>query len=693
MSQEAETATETPSRGAWSDVGDYFHNYMADFIAAVNSHADGQERKIISLKEQIATLKHENEQLKTSFNKSVNVRIILERKVLRLEEAIRIMAKERENALNDLESSDLSRHIIRESLLDTHDIQIKLHGDLASLEDDMWVMKKKYKAVAEAWVKTTGLRVPSYRTAIEEEEEGPDSRLQDRKRYRQSLRAKAQAQHPEPDEEPLEPIKPNWGEFNPAEFTSSQEEALQEETRKRELSPVRQNKPRQIMRRDSESERALLKLSGKSTGKVFPPPPVLNLGGVVFGGSRPSANFSSPQRPSTTAVASNSGTSHVSDFPNANSPPNPLRTDASTSRVHQPQAQAQSVPLLAEPARVAPATNISNVQPQAPSTTLQYYLDRHEERSRVIEESWEHDAEWVALALKRDAEMRQDKEDLREREIARAVEVQAETGVDLGYGLELPRNHRFRVVRVGEQQSAPLLKDPPPSNEIVIKEEPVDVRLEEYQYTEEPILDEEIEVYEGHLAEFIQGIQRMAQQQYAESECSFDQTPPPTRVANAINNEETIASVVPQEPGSSQSKKSKFGQRDLEDDLDSLSSLTSEESAPASKKRKLNKRHAIDEREFTEEIVEPPKKRNPALASRVRNTKQTATGNKGKKDIEVASERTEDDEIALVEEPKDTEPLRASGRLRKLRQASATTSQGSSRTVNRSRNGTSSRRR
>ncbi|CAG8780156.1 14538_t:CDS:1, partial [Acaulospora colombiana] len=149
-------------------------------------------------------------------------------------------------------------------MADSRSTQNKLYGDLASLEDDIWVLKKKYRAVAEAWVKTTGLKVPSFRTAIEEEEEGPDSRLQDQKRYRQSLRAKEQAQLPNPDAEPAEPIKPNWGEFNPAEFTSSQEEALQEETQKRELSPVRQNKPRQIMRRDSESERALLKLSGKN---------------------------------------------------------------------------------------------------------------------------------------------------------------------------------------------------------------------------------------------------------------------------------------------------------------------------------------------------------------------------------------------------------------------------------------------
>ncbi|CAG8684007.1 2774_t:CDS:2, partial [Acaulospora colombiana] len=398
----------------------------------------------------------------------------------------------------------------------------------------------------------------------------------------------------------------------------------------------------------SESERALLKLSGKNMSQVFAPPPVLNLGGIVFGGPRPSTSFSSPQRQSTTAIASTSGTSNFSDLPSATSPQTSFRTDASTSRLPAPQP----ISPIAEPAQATHVvTNILHLQPKPPSTTLPYHLGKHKERSQVLQRCQEEDAEWVAVALERHAEMLQDREDLREREIARAIEVQTETGVDLGYGLELSRNDRYRVVRVGEQQSAPLFKDPPPSNEIVIKEEEVEVRLERPL---EPILNEEIELYEEQLFQTIEGILGRPQQEYAESECSYDETPQPTRVTKAVNHNGTTTAAVAQGPSSSQTKKSKFGQRDSEDDLDSLSSLTSEESAPAPKKRKLNKKQAIDERETTEEVViEQPKKRNAALASSTRPTRQTAA-NKGKKNIKVIgsgeSERTEDDEIALVEE-------------------------------------------
>jgi hypothetical protein len=531
-------------------------------------------------------------------------------------------------------------------LLRSHQSQYKLHEDLASKEDDLYIMKRKYSAVTEAWVKTTGLKVPSYRTAIEEEEEGPDSLLQDRKRYRQSQRRKQQEQQlPDTDIEQTDKAKPDWGVFNPADFTSSQEEALQEETSKRELSPVRQQKP--ILRRDSESERALQKLSGKGKGKVFPPPPVLNLGGIMFGGARNSAVFSSPQRQSTTAVASTSGTSRHSDAPVAASPVTQASPQADAL---VPQSnQIQPAPLPVEPVRTTGTTNNPRASQNHPSAVVRYHLNEHQERCRVIRESQVEDEEWVALAFERDAEMRQDKEDLRKREIERAIEVQEETGVDLGWGADLPREQRYRVVRVGEQQTAPLLPEPPVSNEIIIKEEEVDAELEGSQQPEEHILDEEIQVYDEPLPDIAEQTQGNHQHRDPESEYSFYGTP----VVKTNTHKETTTDAASQRSGSSQSKKAKFGERDLDDDSESLSSLTSEESIPSPKKRKISKRQAVDEREFTEDVSVEPKKRSAAPAANTRAAKQAAAARvkRGANAVEPGDgERTDDDEIAMESE-------------------------------------------
>jgi hypothetical protein len=307
-----------------------------------------------------------------------------------------------------------------------------------------------------------------------------------------------------------------------------------------------------------------------------------------------------PQYQSGTTVGSMSKSPHHSDTPIATSPPqHNLCADGSTSQSNQLQPVASSI----EPAQAIHVENSPGTSLNGPSNTIQYHLSEHQERRRVIAQSRFEDAEWVAVAYEREAEIRRNRKELKEREIARAVEIQTEVGINFGWGYDIPREQRYRVVRVGEQQSIPIPPHSLVGSRIFIKEEEV-----------EPILEH---------------MQNEFCQQDVEGNHSLDSAPQQIQVS-ASAHEETNADTALQKTGISRSKKSKHGEHDLEDDSKTLTGLTSEELNRPRKKRKISRDPAIDESAFTKDAVNPQNNRSDSPAGNIQAAKVSAARREGR---------------------------------------------------------------
>jgi hypothetical protein len=175
-------------------------------------------------------------------------------------------------------------------------------------------------------------------------------------------------------------------------------------------------------------------------------------------------------------------------------------------------------------------------------------------------------------------------------------------GVDLGWPIDLPREQHHRAVRMGEQQTGPILPEPP--------------------------------------------------------KYSFNGTP----VANANASKEAIFNAASQGTGSSRPQKSKFGERDLQDDSESPSNHTSEESVPSPKKRKISKGRAPDESEFTKNVSVKPKKRSTAMTANRRDAKTVTTSGvkRGASAVDPGSGEKVDDEITMETEVRVISPCSSS---------------------------------
>lgn len=283
VQQDQQERREQRVEGPFSHIYEEFRDYFGNLIDAVNTRTNELTDRNEALEEQLDTLQRdfdvkfreysaEKERICWILWRAANLRVNLSRRSIRMDEAFKQMQDDVDVLVQETMLSDAVRRLLATVLTRTHEQYDKLEAwndgvlqDLASLESDHYILKKKYAALASAWQQKTGLPLPKRQTEIEEEQNGAAARMQEQKRHLQQQREQKLVSGefaPLPVNVPV-----NWAKFDPKDFTQSLVESLGAQEQ-RGFSPIRK-------RRTQNADGVQIpppKPSVTALRAIFPPP-------------------------------------------------------------------------------------------------------------------------------------------------------------------------------------------------------------------------------------------------------------------------------------------------------------------------------------------------------------------------------------------------------------------------------------
>lgn len=481
--------------------------------------------------------------------------------------------------------------------------------------------------LTQLYTKHTGVAVPDLSWIAgrnpPKNKQGGDEQLQERKRKQQELRKEK-----EKNGEtltltlPKGNAPPDWGEFDPSQYISSQEEALEEQEALRRRSPVREPRPHNEDQVQIEGSGGIPNFTAKANQtKIFPTPPTRH-----------------PDEPSREEWA----------------PPSPRKTTSSASPTHRATAASTLLPPVetltlsqdttyastSQP--VAPQSQPSNSQPisklsakQALRTAeLLYMAERFKDQEahalfaaaqarRARREALNSQREEARRnMLARDTDSVED-EDAGEAEVENEVSSEADATSE-------DENDRYVIVARG-----PTVEVTIPSEAPAIKTEAEEVNInslglegiQESHNTAIQVVSAE-EPPLGEVEDTALERERESTEQYPHP---YEHVQVPA-IATSNHNDTGSASLAT----SSNRRKSKFGERD--DDFaqeDTQTNSLSNESEPPSKKRKTTLRP----RRVAKEIVKDDADYIETKPTRTVKKKKTATTSSRAKTVKTTVEK------------------------------------------------------
>ncbi|KIM28409.1 hypothetical protein M408DRAFT_329473 [Serendipita vermifera MAFF 305830] len=479
MSQDPESEGDSIIVGQWTQAGHNLTHYFNSLISQINLVQNDINTANARLREE---RNHHRDQCKEANKKYIElagIRLILEQKVLRLEEAVSLLSRERDQMAENLGVADKSRKQLRESLRGAGHQYERLIEDLSKSEADLFTMKQRYTALAVAYREATGEEPPAFQTSTEEEDI-PETHSQQQMHVATTQQPKSRRNGGEEEDASLISVAgaPVWSYFDPTKFTSSQEEL------RRKLSPSRQTRSAHS-ERPGRGGKLLFVEEPVIKPTIVPTPPVLSLDSAAIMTPPARKERSIKPKPSSSNPTSYHSKSGQSSNSKAYAPHEYPAAQASTSSSQQATTiSPQNLPERLPTSRSVQSTTATTKKPSstnhAPigheSALVRKHVNNANARRKVAATVDHADAASNSRATKMREELRVRKAEHRQFVEERTKALQLEMGVDLGDfpppGVP-PLKSRWTTVQVGEPKYAPRYVTPDP----IVKREEEDVQL------------------------------------------------------------------------------------------------------------------------------------------------------------------------------------------------------------------------